>query len=107
MAGQMKKKIERGDIKIADAIKQLEKEILKEVDDIAGGYKQSIYELVEKGKELRALKAMAEEGDTTKKAKAKGPAKEQSKGGIKAVAEADDFEDLEGDEDLEPSEDEF
>lgn len=90
-----KKEVEQDRISVGAAIKELEKEIIEEVKKVSSGAKSSIYDLVEKGKELLILEKMSGEGSPSRKDKPQAPAK--SKGGIKPVAENDDFEDEESD----------
>lgn len=90
-----RKEVERGDITVAAAVAALKEEIIQEVRHISGGYKQSVFELEQKGKELLALEQMLSETATKKKAPKKVAA--AAGGGIKAVANEDDeeFDDIE------------
>lgn len=58
--GKHEKKIKQksaaqGDLPVAEVVKLLKEEILEEVRLVSNGRKNSVYELVEKGKELMAL----------------------------------------------------
>lgn len=89
---KIKKAIDRGDLTIATAIVQLKEEIVEEVRRVSAGSQQSIFSLVEKGKELNELEAMLKDGVSPSKKSAKA-GKKVSGGGIVAQEELseDDF----------------
>lgn len=84
------KEVERGDVTVEQAIAEIKEEILDEVRAVAGGYKQSIFDLVEKGKELRALEEMSAEKSPPTKKSTKGSEKSDSTG-IKPLESVDEI----------------
>lgn len=88
-----KKELERGDVTVEAAIKDVKEEIIGEVRAVSGGYKQSIFELVEKGKVLIELEEMLAQKLPPASVKTKGDAtkKKATGGGIKPLASTDEI----------------